>query len=64
VTRYQVFKVREALGFTVRSYYCSTDDPERASQMSAYCDDPAHGYRGEIVPVEIRQTLGEIWAAA
>lgn len=64
MTRFQVYKTREAFGFTVRSFYCSTTDPERASGMSALCGDPRRGYRGEIVPVEVEPTLGERWAAA
>lgn len=64
MTRFQVFKTRKAFGFTVRIFYCSTADPEVASAMSALCGEPARGYRGEIMPVEIVPTLGEMWAAA
>jgi hypothetical protein len=64
MTRFQVYKTREAFGFTIRSYYCSATDREHAEQMRALCDDPARGYRGEIVPVEIEPTFGERWVAA
>lgn len=64
MTRFQVFKVREVFGFTAHHFYCTAGDREHAEQMRALCDDPRHGYRGEIVPIEVAPTLGELWRAA